>query len=93
MSEKPANRKKQHAAVQEVCFEDALGKLELIVDNLEVGNLSLEAALAKFEEGINISRFCVQRLAEIEAKVDLLLMEEQGQTVISPAVLGGNTDC
>jgi exodeoxyribonuclease VII small subunit len=89
MSDKTANRKKQRVTVEQVCFEEALGKLELIITTLEEGDLSLEAALEKFEEGINISRFCVKRLGEIEAKVDLLLVEEQGQTVSSPAVLGG----
>jgi len=92
MSEKTSNRKKQRVPVEQVCFEEALGKLELIITTLEEENLSLEAALEKFEAGISLSRFCVKRLGEIEAKVDLLLVEEQGQIISSPAVLGGSPD-
>lgn len=76
-----------------VCFEDALGKLEIIVSELEGGELSLEKALAKFEEGIGISRFCMQRLTEIEAKIDLLISDEHGQPTLRPAVLGGDKEC
>lgn len=86
-------RKKKITPDNNVCFEDALGKLEIIVNELEGGQLSLEDALAKFEEGIALSRHCSQRLQEIEAKIDLLLSDEQGQPVFRPAVLGGDKEC
>lgn len=76
-----------------VCFEDALGKLEMIVSELEGGELSLEEALAKFEEGITVSRYCMQRLTEIETKIDLLVSEEHGQPSFRPVVLGGDKEC
>jgi exodeoxyribonuclease VII small subunit len=86
-------RKKKITADKNVCFEDALGKLEIIVNELEDGQLSLEEALLKFEEGISLSRHCMQRLQEIEAKIDFLLSDEQGQPAFRPAILGGDKEC
>lgn len=80
-------------SAENVCFEDALGKLELIVNDLENGELSLEKALVKFEEGIRYSRYCMQRLQEIETKIDLLLSEEEGQPAFRPVSLEGEKEC
>ena len=59
-------------------FEDALARLEGIVEKLEKGELSLEKALKLFEEGIKISRFCNTKLDEAERKVEILLKDEKG---------------
>ena len=54
-------------------FETALKSLEEIVRELEAGELSLEESLKKFEEGIKLSRFCANKLDEIEKKVSILV--------------------
>lgn len=54
-------------------FEKALEKLEDIVDTLESNDLSLEKALAKFEEGMKLSQFCSKKLDETEKKISLIL--------------------
>ncbi len=59
-------------------FEDALARLEGIVEKLEKGELALEKALKLFEEGIKISRFCNTKLDEAERKVEILLKDEKG---------------
>lgn len=87
------NKTKQTIPESNVCFEDALGKLEIIVNELESGELSLEEALAKFEEGVAFSRYCMQRLQEVEAKIDLLVSDEHGQPAFRPAVLEGEKEC
>jgi len=46
----------------ELKFEEALKKLEKIVEDLENGDLSLDEALKKYQEGIELSRICNQRL-------------------------------
>jgi exodeoxyribonuclease VII small subunit len=58
-------------------FESALGKLELITEELEHGDLSLEKSLKKFDEGIALVDYCNTTLTEAKAKVELLL-EKQG---------------
>ena len=60
-------------------FETAMKRLDDIVRELEVGELSLEDALKKFEEGIKLSRFCANKLDEIEKKVSILVQNEEKQ--------------
>ena len=59
-------------------FEDSMAKLEQIVDSLETGDLSLEKALKKFKEGVQLSKFCFNKLDETEKKVSLLLKGQNG---------------
>ena len=56
-------------------FEKALQQLEGIVKELESGELPIEDAMKKFEEGIRMSRFCTQKLDEIEKKITVLMEE------------------
>lgn len=65
-------------------FEDTLGELEKIVQRLEDPDVPLEEAVALFEEGIKLSRFCSQRLDEVEKRVDVLLKDAQGNPVARP---------
>lgn len=58
---------------KEKSFEQALKRLEEIVQKLEGGDLSLDESLSLFEEGINLSRFCTKKLAQAEKKVEKLL--------------------
>ncbi|MDH4248660.1 MAG: exodeoxyribonuclease VII small subunit [Deltaproteobacteria bacterium] len=58
-------------------FEQALKNLEDAVRKLEEGSLDLDDALKAFEEGIQWSRQCHQRLAEAERKVELLLKTDK----------------
>ncbi|SDD36532.1 exodeoxyribonuclease VII small subunit [Sporomusa acidovorans] len=67
-----------------VCFEEALGKLEVIVKQLETGELPLEEALDKFGEGISHAKYCFEQLNTAEAQVDKILQQEQGQLVEKP---------
>ena len=62
-------------------FEKAMQQLEQIVDDLEAEDLPLEKALKKFEEGIQLSKFCTTKLDETEKKVTLLLKDENGTVV------------
>ena len=53
-------------------FEQALKDLEEIVQRLEKGELLLEDALAAYEEGVRLSRYCQERLDEAERRVETL---------------------
>jgi exodeoxyribonuclease VII small subunit len=59
-------------------FEMAMEKLQRIVEELETGNLPLEDARKKFEEGIKLSNFCSQKLEETEKKITLLTESQAG---------------
>ncbi|MDP3791266.1 MAG: exodeoxyribonuclease VII small subunit [Candidatus Omnitrophota bacterium] len=68
----------------EIKFEDALKKLEKIVDDLESGNLSLDDALGKYEEGIKLSKLCAKKLEVAKKKVEILLKSEDGSVELKP---------
>lgn len=53
-------------------FEDALGKLEAIVRDLEEGKLGLAEALARYESGVGLLKDCHQLLARAERRIELL---------------------
>src|SRR3989338_5510011 len=56
----------------ELKFEKALERLEKIVEDLESGNLALDDALKRYEEGVKLSRLCSQKLAQAENKIETL---------------------
>ena len=53
-------------------FEQIYAKLEAHVEKLEQGNLSLEASIALYEEGMTLARACQERLDEAEQKITKL---------------------
>lgn len=61
------------AAVEELSVEDALSRLEGLIEQLEDGELPLEDALQAFEEGVALSRVCGRRISEAEQRVEVLL--------------------
>ncbi len=68
----------------EMRFEEALKKLEKIVDDLEKGDLSLDEALKKYQEGIELSRQCSQKLESAKKKIDLLVKNKKGEFELKP---------
>jgi len=65
-------------------FEQSMKQLEQIVVELESGELTLEQAIKKFEEGMELSKFCSQKLEETERKITLLMQNSAGQAVEKP---------
>ena len=69
----------------EPIFEDALTRVERIVEDLERGEPSLSAALAKYEDGVKLLRRCYDLLDQAERSVALLTgVDEQGQPTTAP---------
>jgi exodeoxyribonuclease VII small subunit len=71
-------------------FENAVKRLESIVHDLEGGDLTLDEALKKFEEGVKLSKFCSNKLDETEKKVSILLKDEEGNVRAEPFLLEKN---
>ena len=65
-------------------FEEALKRLEGIVDAMENDDLPLEALLAKYEEGTRLAQSCHARLSEAELKVQQLERKASGQLTAKP---------
>jgi exodeoxyribonuclease VII small subunit len=60
-------------------LEKALADLEELVEELESGDLPLEKAMKKFEDGIKLTRGCQTALKEAEQKVEILLKSAGGE--------------
>ncbi|BCG65057.1 MAG: exodeoxyribonuclease VII small subunit [Methyloprofundus sp.] len=64
-------------------FEDSLKELEVIVEQLEQGDISLEESLKSFEQGVKLTRTCQKALQDAEQKVQILLEKNGQQTLES----------
>ena len=65
-------------------FEDALKKLEGVVETMESGDLTLEALLARYEEGTKLVKVCQEKLAEAELRIQQLEKDAAGEIKLKP---------
>jgi exodeoxyribonuclease VII small subunit len=70
-------------------FEAAVERLQTIVEELEAGSLSLEDSIARYEEGVKLSRRLTQTLDEAEKRIERLAAGEDGRPVTEPMELAG----
>jgi exodeoxyribonuclease VII small subunit len=63
-------------------LEKSLADLEALVEELESGDLPLDQAMKKFEEGIKLTRGCQAALKEAEQKVEILLKSAGGEETL-----------
>ena len=73
-------------------FEQSMKQLEQIVRELEDGDLPLEKAIKKFEEGMKLTKLCSAKLDETEKKISVLLKNAEGQMAERPLVPEDETD-
>ena len=71
-------------------FEQAMKQLEQIVQDLESGDMPLEKAIKIFEDGIQLSKFCSEKLDETEKRITILMQSSDGK--LSEAPFGGKND-
>jgi exodeoxyribonuclease VII small subunit len=74
----------------ELSFEEALHKLEAVVEAMESGELPLESMLSRCEEGARLSQICQAKLAEADLKIQQLEKTATGETVLKPITLAGD---
>lgn len=63
-------------AANKLTFEDALARLESIVESMEAGQVPLAELLAKFEEGNTLLKVCEARLKDAELKIEQLAKQK-----------------
>ena len=66
-------------------FEEAVTRLEEVVRALEAGDLSLEDALAQFEEGVRLSRRCFGVLDAAQGRIEKLIEDLNGEPTLVDA--------
>lgn len=74
------NKKK----VEDIPFEECLRKLEKIVNQLEEGELTLDESVKTYEEGMNISKICLEKLNKTKKKIEQLVIEGEGKYSTKP---------
>ena len=73
-----ANASANQGDIQSMSFEQALKELEQIVGKLERGDVELEPSIALYERGEALRAHCEQLLQRIEAKVEKITLDAQG---------------
>ena len=68
----------QTKAVAGLGFDESLTRLETLVEEMERGELTLEAAMQKYVEGVELAAFCLQQLKASEKSVNKVLKESDG---------------
>lgn len=66
----------------QLSFEEALEKLEAIVESMESGEVPLAELLAKFEEGTRLLKQCETRLKDAELKIEQLKKQKDGSLTL-----------
>lgn len=64
---------------EKLSFEEALEKLEFIVESMESGEIALEDLVLKFEEGDALLKCCNKRLKDAELKIEKLKDNTENQ--------------
>ncbi|MBB6541803.1 exodeoxyribonuclease VII small subunit [Thalassotalea piscium] len=67
--------------IENLSFEESLKELELIVQKLEAGELSLEDSMNFFERGLNLSQLSQEKLQDAEQKIQMLMTANGQQTL------------
>mgnify|MGYP001610117486 CR=1 FL=1 len=68
-------------------FEEALQKLESIVESMEADDLPLETLLVRFEEGSKLAKLCQAKLAEAELRIQKLEKDAAGEVSVKPVTV------
>jgi exodeoxyribonuclease VII small subunit len=69
-------------------FEEALQKLEAIVEAMEAEDLPLETLIKRYEEGVKLAQACQARLAEAELRIQQLEKGAGGELKLKPLAAG-----
>lgn len=69
-------------------LEKSLQDLEALIDELEGGELPLEQAMIKFEQGIKLTRRCQAALKDAEQRVEILLKSAGGEEALEEFGVG-----
>lgn len=67
-----------------MAFEEALKRLEAIVEAMESEDLPLERLLSKYEEGTQLAKVCQAKLAEADLKIRRLERTATGAAKLKP---------
>jgi len=69
---------------EEISFEEYLRKLESIIQQLEGGQLTLDESVKLYEEGMSISKLCLEKLNKTKQKIEQLVVKGEEKYLLKP---------
>ena len=66
----------------EANFEQAMQRLEKIVEEMESGELPLEELILRYEEGMKLAKVCQERLASAEQRIEIITRNSAGKPIV-----------
>ena len=75
--------------IQKLPFEEALKRLETIVESMEAQDLPLETLLARYQEGTRLAQLCQAKLNEADLRIQQLERNSKGEPTLKPAQTTG----
>ncbi len=79
------------AEQKNITFEEALQRLEALVDAMEGGQLPLEEMLERYEEGTRLVQLCGEKLAAAEKRIEIVARNAAGKPEIAEFEPGAAT--
>ncbi len=67
---------------EEIKFEQAIERLEAIVDEMESGKMMLEDLIVRYEEGMKLVGVCQERLASAEKRIEIITRNHAGKPLV-----------
>ena len=64
-------------------FEDAMERLETVVEQMENSKLPLEELIRCYEEGTRLIKVCSERLSAAEQRIEIITRDAAGQTTVA----------
>ena len=66
---------------KKMSFEESIEQLEVIIKDLEQGNVSLDDMVKKYSDGMILAKNCLEQLEVAEANIDMILKEDNNRIV------------
>ena len=85
-------RKKVSASSEDISFEDAIEKLDSIVEEMESDDLPLDKMLVRYEEGAKLVKLCEEKLKAAETRITQLEENLEGELATRPVTFQEEED-
>ena len=67
--------------LEKLTFEEAMQELEILVDSLDKGDVSLDEAIAAYDRGSQLKDYCQKKLHDAKMKVETIQASENTETI------------
>jgi exodeoxyribonuclease VII small subunit len=71
-------------------LEEAVGRLESLVEEMESSQLPLETLILRYEEGVRLLQVCQEKLAAAEQKIQIITKQAKGQIALEDFATGND---